>query len=122
MGLDMYLTGTTATGEQVDLAYWRKANAIHNWMVDNLQNGNDDCGSYQMSQEDVEQLLFDCDWTLSNPGQEEDCLPTASGFFFGSTEYDERYYGIVRYTMDVCLRAKKFLLVEGNQIHYSSSW
>lgn len=34
--------------------YWRKANAIHNWFVANVQGGNDDCGRYDV---DVEQLV-----------------------------------------------------------------
>lgn len=32
---------------------WRKANAIHRWFVDNVQDGKDDCGIYEV---DVEQL------------------------------------------------------------------
>lgn len=37
---------------------WRKANAIHNWFVTNVQNGNDDCGIYDV---DINQLarLYD---------------------------------------------------------------
>jgi hypothetical protein len=26
-----------------EAGYWRKANAIHRWFVDNVQDGNDDC-------------------------------------------------------------------------------
>ena len=26
-----------------EVGYWRKANAIHKWFVDNVQDGNDDC-------------------------------------------------------------------------------
>lgn len=26
-----------------EVGYWRKANAIHGWFVDNVQKGNDDC-------------------------------------------------------------------------------
>jgi hypothetical protein len=36
---------------------WRKANAIHQWFVDNVQEGNDDCKSYYVSKEDLEKLL-----------------------------------------------------------------
>ena len=28
------------------VAYWRKANAIHKWFVDHVQDGVDDCGEY----------------------------------------------------------------------------
>jgi len=41
-------------------AYWRKANAIHRWFVENVQRGNDDCGEYNVSLEDLENLLKLC--------------------------------------------------------------
>lgn len=37
--------------------YWRKANHIHKWFVDNVQNGNDDCGTYYVSREQLRELL-----------------------------------------------------------------
>lgn len=40
-----------------NVAYWRKANQIHNWFVKNVQNGIDDCGDYLLTKEDVEELL-----------------------------------------------------------------
>ena len=29
-----------------EAGYWRKANAIHRWFVENVQDGKDDCGEY----------------------------------------------------------------------------
>lgn len=40
-----------------EVAYWRKANAIHQWFVDNVQEGNDDCKTYSVRREDLEELL-----------------------------------------------------------------
>lgn len=40
-----------------NIAYWRKANAIHQWFVDNVQDGNDDCKPYEVTKEDLETLL-----------------------------------------------------------------
>lgn len=40
-----------------EVAYWRKANHIHKWFVDNIQEGNDDCGEYYVSQNDIKKLL-----------------------------------------------------------------
>ena len=40
-----------------EVGYWRKANAIHNWFVENVQSRNDDCGSYYVSQEQMQELL-----------------------------------------------------------------
>lgn len=40
-----------------DIAYWRKANAIHNWFVSNVQNGEDDCKEYFVSRKQLRDLL-----------------------------------------------------------------
>lgn len=61
MGLDMYLY--TMKKEEItfkEVAYWRKANQIHKWFVDNIQNGVDDCDNYQVSKENLEELLNIC--------------------------------------------------------------
>ena len=44
-----------------EVAYWRKANQIHKWFVDNIQNGEDDCGSYEVSKKQLEELLGICE-------------------------------------------------------------
>lgn len=43
-----------------ELGYWRKANAIHKWFVENVQNDVDDCGRYEVSKEKLEDLLEVC--------------------------------------------------------------
>lgn len=52
------LNKVTYIDEQV--GYWRKANAIHKWFVDNVQEGNDDCKSYYLSSEQLGMLLNLC--------------------------------------------------------------
>lgn len=42
---------------QTEEMYWRKANAIHAWFVHNVQEGNDDCGDYYVSREQLQKLL-----------------------------------------------------------------
>jgi hypothetical protein len=42
------------------IADWRKANHIHKWFVDNVQNGVDDCGTYEVTKEQLEELLDIC--------------------------------------------------------------
>jgi hypothetical protein len=37
--------------------YWRKANQIHKWFVDNIQGGNDDCGEYSIDSSSLQKLL-----------------------------------------------------------------
>lgn len=43
-----------------EVMYWRKANQIHNWFVNNVQDGNDDCGWYEVSKEQLEELRDTC--------------------------------------------------------------
>jgi len=40
--------------------YWRKANAIHKWFVDKVQDGNDDCREYDVSVEELKTLRDTC--------------------------------------------------------------
>jgi hypothetical protein len=40
-----------------EVGYWRKANAIHQWFVDNVQDGDDDCKEYYVSREQMQELL-----------------------------------------------------------------
>ena len=49
-----------------EVGYWRKANAIHNWFVSNVQDGKDDCHEYYVSQEAMKELLHDCQKVLDS--------------------------------------------------------
>jgi hypothetical protein len=40
-----------------DVGYWRKANAIHKWFVENVQDNQDDCKEYRVSREKLQELL-----------------------------------------------------------------
>jgi hypothetical protein len=43
-----------------NVGYWRKANAIHKWFVENCQNGEDDCRLAYVSREKLQELLDIC--------------------------------------------------------------
>lgn len=49
-----------------EVMYWRKANQIHKWFVDNVQEGNDNCGTYYVSREKLEELLETCKLVLKD--------------------------------------------------------
>lgn len=40
--------------------YWRKANAIHKWFVDNVQGGMDDCKEYYVERDQLMELRDLC--------------------------------------------------------------
>jgi len=48
------------------VAYWRKANAIHKWFVDNVQEGVDDCREYWVGREQLTELRDACQEVLDS--------------------------------------------------------
>ena len=45
---------------ETEAAYWRKANQIHKWFVDHVQDGNDDCGEYEIGIDTIKALRDEC--------------------------------------------------------------
>lgn len=48
------------------IGYWRKANAIHSWFVENVQGGEDDCNPHYVDKEQVEELLSICEKIIAS--------------------------------------------------------
>lgn len=48
-----------------EVGYWRKANQIHRWFVDNCQDGTDDCRNAYVSRDNLNALLGICKKILS---------------------------------------------------------
>ena len=42
------------------VGYWRKANQIHGWFVENVQNGEDDCRMYEVTKGELMELRDLC--------------------------------------------------------------
>jgi hypothetical protein len=102
-----------------ELGYWRKQSQIHQWFVENVQNGVDNCGEYCVSKSQLEDLLEICKKILNDNSLAEELLPTASGFFFGGTEYDEWYFDGIENTIEILEEA---LSDTSADYYYSSSW
>lgn len=49
-------------------------------------------------------------------------LPSSSGFFFGSTDYDQWYYEDVKYTSEKLKEVLKQTDFDKEIVYYSSSW
>lgn len=104
-----------------EVGYWRKFNALHQWFVDNCQDGKDDCGEYYVSKKKLQELLEILNQIKDGSiTKAEELLPTSSGFFFGGTEYDEWYFAKVNDTVVLLTE----LLQEDNNgdFYYQSSW
>lgn len=105
---------------EMEVCYWRKVNAVHQWFVDNCQGGEDDCRQSHVSREQLENLLQGCKDVLANRDKADEILPTASGFFFGSTEYDEYYFNDIEDTVNQLENVLK--LDDEWDFYYQSSW
>jgi hypothetical protein len=148
IGLDMYLSKKTYVGNnwakdlnkeeatviapgiiqsrvtyiEESIGTWRKANAIHGWFIENVQEGNDDCGDYYVSEKKITELLKLVRKVLRSHDKAESTLPTTSGFFFGDQSYDEYYFEDMRHTEKILEVARKEIKDWGASIYYSSSW
>lgn len=107
------LNNVSAIVEQV--GYWRKANQIHNWFVQNVQDGEDNCAEYYVSIDQLKQLRETCIAALVT--KNADLLPPTEGFFFGSTEIDQFYWDDLKETVEILAD-----LDENADYYYNASW
>ena len=144
MGLDMYLNAKRyifnieeGVGDKVaeainvpygrvkgitaEAMYWRKANHIHAWFVKYVQDGEDDCGEYDVGIEHLTKLLHDCRAVLADRSKAMELLPPQEGFFFGNTDLNESYFNWIQHTAD---KLEEILQVDMKEWYftYQSSW
>jgi hypothetical protein len=147
MGLDMYLTAKRyiydfgddgkALREQLEdlkingmkvkeisyeAGYWRKANQIHKWFVDNIQEGVDNCGEYLVGITELEGLLEKVNEVLRNRNKAHELLPTSSGFFFGNDSYGDWYFDDLIQTKAIIENVLSIDDLHQYELYYSSSW
>lgn len=104
----------------VEAAYWRKANAIHGWFVKNVQAGEDNCAEYNVSLEQLQDLVALCKEVLSNTSKAQELLPPIQGFFFGAYEIDDWYVYNLEKTVEQLEECLKW--PSEWDFYYQSSW
>lgn len=135
-----------------ELIYWRKANAIHKYLCDNgieieqevsyeinkntLKELLNKCnkildivktknGTVQNGEEYVngkwEPILED-DIEIINQEEVAEILPTCSGFFFGSTDYNQWYLEIIKKTKEELENVIDTIDWNNEDIYYLASW
>jgi hypothetical protein len=132
-----------------EVAYWRKFNALHNWFVENCQDGRDECQESYVDPTKLEELLetllkvkevfenspkkkvqvkvgygngkeiFEEIEVCENTDLLDELLPTTSGFFFGGIEYNEYYVEEVQRTIELI---EGLLQEDGSDFYYQASW
>ena len=117
-----------------EVGYWRRADQIHNWFMqncaerDDCDNPIDDCRPVEITVDKLEALLETCKKVLADHSLAKELLPTADGCFFGSTTYDEYYFGEIERTIEIIEPVLKFakhkLEIEDYvwEVYYQASW
>lgn len=105
-----------------EVLYWRKFNALHEYIFKQYGGEEDNCTKIYLGVEelrDICDLLREIvrvaklkDGKIVNANEVARLLPTAEGFFWGSTDYDEYYYNEVKSTVEELER----LLVEDKKL------
>lgn len=107
----------------IQVGYWRKVNAIHNWFIQELADGEDNCQPIYVPRSSLIDLKILCNEVLADGSKERahELLPTGSGFFFGSTEYDEWYFYGLENTVKIVSKLIEDV-PEGWAFEYQASW
>ena len=114
MGLDQTAYTKDKKGDQVEIQYWRKHNALDGWMEALWRTkGNDgewNCKELELTAHDIEQL---------EAVVENDALPETHGFFYGS---DSRHDEYQKEATVQFIREAYDTLRKGKKVFYSCWW
>lgn len=118
MGLDIYITKKKCS----EIGYFRKVNFLVKFFK---KKGFDVPNQIPLviKREDAEELLSKCEEVLKDHSKGPELLPTMSGFFFGSTDYDDYYYDDVEAVRDYVkdeLLPEFDTLKEGEYIYFET--
>jgi hypothetical protein len=87
-----------------EVAYWRKFNALHGYIVEKHADGIDECQEIELSLMDLEVILEIMTRIVNenfNKDVVETILPPTDGFFFGSQNIGEEYREDVEDTIKI---------------------
>ena len=119
MGLDIYFEKRQTTV----LKSFRKINFLVKFFEDKGMDVENQI-PIRISRANIKELINLCTEVLADESKAETLLPTCSGFFFGSTDYDEDYFENIKEVLWYC---KEELLPEFDSLNsdeelYFSIW
>lgn len=103
------------------IGYFRKFNALHSYLCD-LDGGIDECQEILVSKDNLIDLLSALNTVDEDHSEAKDLLPTQSGFFFGSTKYDDWYFDSVKDAIEMCELFLEHFDFEHYDLIYQASW
>lgn len=140
-GDEPFIRGNKFGYLELNVGYWRKANAIHNWFVTNVQQGKDDCEPYRVSRSKLEELKALCekilegasefdeedyeveiDWTEESRELIENELPPTGGFFFGDTDINYYFWEDLKSTVEQIESIFGHEEFKHEEFYYQASW
>lgn len=128
--IDLRLGNTKINTDQAEyvierIGEWHNANAIHQWFVNNIQNGKDDGKEYNFTATKANQLIYACQRVLEKPELAIQLLPSLADPLsvsrFGNAAYDDLYFIKLEQTINICntLLAKAD---NNSTFYYQGSW
>lgn len=112
---------------KMQVMYWRKANHIHAFFVNEVQDGKDECQESYVTIDHLKDLRDRCATIMLAKCDKValEQLPPVDGFFFGGTDLDEWYYEQTQDTLNFCqkiIEQEERGELKGWDFHYRSSW
>lgn len=135
MGLDMYLNARISVNKNeakkisdiknvsvdwynchmiLEVVHWQKAEAIHEWIVQNIGLYEFDSYNNIVSRETMETLLKVCKTVLEDKNKSEELLP--------SMTYNEYYYVTVKETVTSLEKILADPALENAEFTYEANW
>lgn len=127
MGLDMYMfgkehrvwtedpdaTALVESGDDLELAYWRKHPNLHGYIVQQFAGGVDKCQNIPLTATDLLDII---------EAVRSKELPNTQGFFFGTSTGDDEE---IEYDVEQLGKVLNWLTEDTKvlrTIHYQASW
>lgn len=99
------------------VGYFRKVNCVYRYFEDKLTDE-----TAWVTKDECEDIVKRCSAVLENPDLASELMPTRSGFFFGSTEYDKYYFSDLKNVRKQFKSFIKYFKTDDDLMFIHMSW
>lgn len=99
------------------VGYFRKVNCVYRYFEDKLTDE-----TAWVTKDECEDIVKRCSAVLENPDFASELMPTRSGFFFGSTEYDKYYFSDLKNVRKQFKSFIKYFKTDDDLMFIHMSW
>ena len=118
----IYLKGKHITWLAISVTEgkWNKAHSINGWFVEMIQDGENDCDYYEVSREDITELLSLCKTVMKyEDGKREDAF---YGYSCGWSDTRKIDIETLEETINICQRILRKFDFKNRTLFYTNSW